>query len=190
MADQVTETIANADGQPTRKVSGWLWLGIFLLPYAFSWLTLRKGYTTRDKSIAFVWFAIYALISAASPKSGSTSASESARRDTAPVEAAHSGWPFGNKTGPYKVVIDSNIADAIALTCKRNDETSLDCTISSKMPVRASLSPLEFVCYKGDVKVRSNNMYEDIDALGKLQYTQYCFKDFDRVMLRQRARSY
>lgn len=104
---------------------------------------------------------------------------------------AHAGWPFGaKKLAPYSLVLDSKIADAISLTCSRNTEQSLECIISNKMRIRASLSPLEFVCFKGDVMVHSVNMYDEIDANGKLKYNLYCFNDFDRAVLRQRGRAY
>lgn len=104
---------------------------------------------------------------------------------------AHAGWSFGaKKSAPYSLELDSNIVDAISLTCSRETEKSLECIISNKMRVRASLTPLEFVCFKGDVMVRSVGMYDDIDANGKLKYTLYCFNDFDRAVLRQRGRAH
>ena len=40
---------------PSREVSFFLGLGILFVPYIFSWLTLRSGYSTTVRCISFIW---------------------------------------------------------------------------------------------------------------------------------------
>lgn len=40
---------------PQRSISAGLGLGIFLLPYIFSWWTLRKGYSVSSRVVSFLW---------------------------------------------------------------------------------------------------------------------------------------
>ena len=94
------------------------------------------------------------------------------------------------KDRPYLLELDPNVSDALELSCNRDSGESLECVISSKMSVRASLLPLEFVCYKGDVMVKSTSLHDNIDAFGKRRYPLYCHNDFDRVVLRQQKKSY
>lgn len=44
-----------------RTVGLTLGIGIFLVPYVFSWFTLRRGYTKNAKIIAFLWLGIMCL---------------------------------------------------------------------------------------------------------------------------------
>lgn len=48
-------------GSEKRHFSFLLGVGILFLPYIFAWFTLRKGYSTRARVIAFVWLG-FALI--------------------------------------------------------------------------------------------------------------------------------
>ena len=50
-----------------RKVGFLLGLGIFFIPYIFSWFTLRKGHTTVSRAIAFAWTGLVLIIGLASP---------------------------------------------------------------------------------------------------------------------------
>ena len=47
--------------------SGWIWLGVLFLPFAFSWLTLRKGWSNLARAVAFGWLAIYVACLAFQP---------------------------------------------------------------------------------------------------------------------------
>lgn len=47
--------------EPRRKVGLLLGLGIFLMPYIFSWFTLRRGHTTTARAVSFVWLGILLL---------------------------------------------------------------------------------------------------------------------------------
>ena len=44
-----------------KKVSVLLGLGIFFLPYVFSWFTLMKGYSNRARAISLVWLVVALL---------------------------------------------------------------------------------------------------------------------------------
>lgn len=49
-----------------KKVGFLLFLGIFLFPFLFSWLTLRKGYSKKARFLSFIWlgFFVWAMINA------------------------------------------------------------------------------------------------------------------------------
>jgi hypothetical protein len=61
----------------TRTISRRLGWGIFIMPYVFSWFTLRRGYTQRAKLVAFGWLGIFvvAQISARSDRASHTTGS-------------------------------------------------------------------------------------------------------------------
>lgn len=42
-----------------KKVGFLLGLGIFFLPWVFSWFTLKKGYSSTAKTVAFIWMVLY-----------------------------------------------------------------------------------------------------------------------------------
>ncbi len=41
-----------------RKVSGLLGVGIFFMPYIFSWVTLKDGYSKNARIASFVWMTV------------------------------------------------------------------------------------------------------------------------------------
>ncbi|KHN68714.1 hypothetical protein AV645_07050 [Acinetobacter calcoaceticus] len=45
-----------------RKVSPLLGLGILLMPYIFSWFTLRSGYSSSARWISFIWMILVLII--------------------------------------------------------------------------------------------------------------------------------
>lgn len=45
-----------------RKVSILLGIGIFVMPYIFSWFTLRQGYSSKSRWISFIWMMIVLII--------------------------------------------------------------------------------------------------------------------------------
>lgn len=47
-----------------REVSFLLGVGIFIMPYIFSWFVLRQGYSARARIISFGWlaFVIFTLV--------------------------------------------------------------------------------------------------------------------------------
>ena len=66
-SSEKTESESNPEvpGNSTdeRPVSILLGVGILLIPIIFSWFTLRKGYTTKAKSISFIWLVFILIIS-------------------------------------------------------------------------------------------------------------------------------
>lgn len=60
MADKTTDSKPES-GEQAKTVSFKLGLGIFFMPYIFSWFTLRKGHSTKAKAISFVWLAILVM---------------------------------------------------------------------------------------------------------------------------------
>lgn len=45
-----------------KKVSLRLAAGILFIPVIFSWVTLKKGYSTKARVIAFAWFSIFGIL--------------------------------------------------------------------------------------------------------------------------------
>jgi len=45
-----------------RKVGGLLGLGIFVMPYIFSWFTLRAGYSKTARIVSFAWLGWVVLV--------------------------------------------------------------------------------------------------------------------------------
>lgn len=68
---QVPELQNTYSSQPNqtsqRKVGFLLGLGIFFLPFIFSWFTLRRGYSTLAKIIAFCWLGAMIVSIAVQP---------------------------------------------------------------------------------------------------------------------------
>lgn len=60
-AEIVQPSIAPLPAGP-RKVSIPLMVGIILIPFISSWLTLRNGYSTKARAISFGWLALTLLI--------------------------------------------------------------------------------------------------------------------------------
>jgi hypothetical protein len=63
-----------------------LGVGIFLFPYIFSWFTLRKGYSSRFRLIAFLWlfflaFAIYSSEKRSSSPKASKNVAQATKRN-------------------------------------------------------------------------------------------------------------
>lgn len=63
--------------EPERKVSFLLGLGIFLMPYIFSWFTLRHGYSIVSRVISFVWLSALVLSLVLNPPKNQISSSTS-----------------------------------------------------------------------------------------------------------------
>jgi hypothetical protein len=45
-----------------RKLSFLLGVGILICPFIFSWFTLRNGYSTIARAVAFGWFGCLAML--------------------------------------------------------------------------------------------------------------------------------
>lgn len=48
--------------QNLRSVSILLGLGIFFMPYIFSWLTLRQGYSIKARVVSFMWMTVVLIL--------------------------------------------------------------------------------------------------------------------------------
>lgn len=59
--------------EPIRKVSILLGIGIFIMPYIFSWFTLREGYSKLAKIMSFTWLAVLLAMPFIAPKSENSS---------------------------------------------------------------------------------------------------------------------
>ncbi|MCB0377856.1 MAG: hypothetical protein KDD33_05125 [Bdellovibrionales bacterium] len=62
------DTIKKENGP--RSVGLLLGIGIFFLPYLFSWFTLRKGHTTKAKVLSFGWLALLLAANIYAPNDG------------------------------------------------------------------------------------------------------------------------
>ena len=71
--NSVHSTAGGVNKNDERKVSVLLGIGIFLIPFLFSWFTLRKGYSKLSRIIAFAWMGIAVIgVMAEEPKNTST----------------------------------------------------------------------------------------------------------------------
>jgi len=61
MVYAITNGGATSMEQQQRRVSVLLTLGIFLVPFVFSWFLLKKGYSNTAKLIGFGWLAFFIL---------------------------------------------------------------------------------------------------------------------------------
>lgn len=58
--DMTTSNLSETNND--RKVGLLLGIGIFVLPYIFSWFTLKKGHSTKAKVVSFSWMAFTLLL--------------------------------------------------------------------------------------------------------------------------------
>lgn len=91
---------------PVRKVGFLLGLGIFVFPIIFAWFTLRQGYRTRARVIAFVWLVLVVLLAfsgnhagkprpyASSSASGVSNADEDSKVTAAKYEQLRPGMSY------------------------------------------------------------------------------------------------
>lgn len=63
-----TPTVTNIPRTKKRKVGLILGFGILIMPYIFSWFTLRKGHTKKARVIAFLWLTFALLVGLAQEK--------------------------------------------------------------------------------------------------------------------------
>lgn len=93
----VQEAPAILAASATRKVSLRLGIGIFVLPFLFSWFTLRPGYGKKARVIAFAWLFVYVLIRSAAPNAGSSQQSSQSHVASPPAAATHSQTRAANR---------------------------------------------------------------------------------------------
>lgn len=58
---------------PKRSVGGLLGIGIAIVPFVFSWFTLRKGHSVVERVIAFAWLAAFLVFAITNHKSATES---------------------------------------------------------------------------------------------------------------------
>lgn len=82
----------------TRKVSGWLTLGIVVMPAVFSWFTLRSGYSKTARTVALSWMVLFLLVQGVSApgtkhrqaeNTAATAAAEPTATQAAPRRESH-----------------------------------------------------------------------------------------------------
>jgi uncharacterized membrane protein YvbJ len=61
-AAQISSEHSSSLTIPEKRVGILLGLGILFIPYIFSWFTLGKGYSIKDKVISFLWMIIVIFI--------------------------------------------------------------------------------------------------------------------------------
>lgn len=90
------------DAAPTsKKVSGGLVVGIIFIPIIFSWFLLRKGYSTTSRVIAFIWLALFIIISISSTNHSSDNVSAS--NSTPATSSVQKGEPTTEKLESYTI---------------------------------------------------------------------------------------
>lgn len=73
-----------------RRIGFLLGMGIFVLPVIFSWFTLRQGYGTKSRVIAFLWMFLFSIMSftdIGKPKQQPTQTTPAKIMPSPPVEA-------------------------------------------------------------------------------------------------------
>lgn len=53
---------ADGAGDQVRRVGAPLGIGIFMMPYIFAWLLLRRGYSRQARFLAFGWLGVLVLL--------------------------------------------------------------------------------------------------------------------------------
>lgn len=137
-----------------RNVGLLLGVGILLFPYLFSWFTLRKGYATVTKLIAFAWLGCVVLL-----VNMSTSA-ETARADNAEISSISTSnkfWEkgeyidgFGKKTGNNFVSNNKKIIGNFSNTATENSALGVDFYINK------SSIDIKLYEYNRDVPIKSS----------------------------------
>jgi hypothetical protein len=79
--------------QPQRKVGILLGVGIFFLPYVFSWFTLRSGYSNLARGLSLGWLAILVISIATRDNNAAQSHHASAPLTPAAPQAAEPKVP-------------------------------------------------------------------------------------------------
>lgn len=110
--------------QPQRKVSFLLGLGIFLMPYIFSWFTLRRGHSSTSKIIAFSWLGLILLSSAIKPPKNDVASNSSNPKTTLESSVIDTSKTLEVKTTPEPKKISQNeslsVKNAVVITENAN----------------------------------------------------------------------
>jgi hypothetical protein len=98
---------------PSRSVGLLLAVGIVFLPIIFSWLTLRKGYSTKSRVIALSWAAVILLVMIAGNKPLATLPAVAPVASSSPmVESTKQVVEPPKKEEPMLVVSSAELAAA------------------------------------------------------------------------------
>src|SRR6266536_5108628 len=60
-AHRFNERSDAVNASTTRGIGLLLAVGIFIMPYIFSWLTLRKGHSSLARILSFAWLAVFVV---------------------------------------------------------------------------------------------------------------------------------
>jgi len=145
----IVETTKNVEKRP---VSVKLGLGIFLLPYIFSWFTLRPGHSTIAKIFSFTWMLV--LLGVMATQDGNQNPSTSASQ--APAK----------KSKPQKTPEQIAAEEA---SCKKD----LQCW-AEKFTASAS------VYCKDNVQRLAKYDYEWTDGMLEMKFSHYRWKNINK----------
>ena len=106
-----SETEINSHGK--KKVGFLLGLGIFFMPYFFSWFTLRKGHSGLSKGLSFAWMGLIILVG----MNGSNTKTSNTHRGTASVKSK----PAPKKELSFVSESCSTLANAFGASSKMSD---------------------------------------------------------------------
>jgi len=62
--EEKAEMVTGWNDEGIRPVSVWLGIGVFFIPFLFSWFLLRKGYSNTARCIAFGWMVLFLVAQA------------------------------------------------------------------------------------------------------------------------------
>jgi hypothetical protein len=120
-----TQAAAPQPPAPSRKVGILLGIGIFVMPYIFSWFTLRKGHSTLARGLAFGWFVLVliGLANNNAETSGSKSSGSAALAPDAPSMRAEAVPVAVQQTAPAKPAFEP-IAEGCRQVADKFDASS------------------------------------------------------------------
>lgn len=162
-----------------KSVGILLGIGILFIPYIFSWLTLRKGYSNTTRAISFVWLvAVVIMINTDSNTLSSTGSTNAASANF---------WingnyvdEFKNKTGESYTKNQKRIIGQFSNTATENSSLGVDLLINKNsvdvklyeynrdVPVKSSLEKMYYIFF-----MHNDNKYTHT---GKLQIDRIEFK--------------
>lgn len=146
------EQSADTLNEKGRSVGLLLGIGITFIPYIFSWLTLRKGYSTTARTISFIWLAVVVIMI------NSNSNSPASPSNANPTNAAigqfwvKGGYvdEFKNKTGETYITNNKRINGQFSNTATENSRLGVDLLINSNS------IDIQLYEYNRDVPVKSS----------------------------------
>ncbi len=146
------EQSADTLNEKGRSVGLLLGIGITFIPYIFSWLTLRKGYSTTARTISFIWLAVVVIMI------NSNSNSPASPSNANPTNAATTQFwkkgsyvdEFKNETGETYITNTNRIDGQFSNTATENS------SLGVKLLINKNTVDIQLYEYNRDVPIKSS----------------------------------